>query len=500
MNPSPEFNFDNTYAGLSDKLFSRQQPTPVSKPAMIKLNKALAEQLNLNIDALQSDEGLAIFSGNSIPSGADPIAMAYAGHQFGNWVPQLGDGRAILLGEVIDRHGTRFDIQLKGAGPTPYSRNGDGRSAIGPVIREYIVSEAMAALGVPTTRALCAVSTGDSVRRESMLPGGILARVARSHIRVGTFQFFAARSDIESVKLLTDYVINRHYPDLKQSDNSALDFLKAVMQKQISLVAQWQSIGFIHGVMNTDNASVAGLTIDYGPCAFMDTYDPETVFSSIDHASRYAYQNQPAIAQWNMANLAQCLLPLINEDEKKSLDAAQQVIDSYPEQYTAAYLQHFNTKLGLSLQQQQSTADMNLVSSLLKCMTAAKSDFTNTFRTLSKCDPGKVNESTDTQLLAIFDDQTDQIRDWLRRWRERHTLETNSAAERTAIMQQSNPAYIPRNHRIEEAIQAALRNDYAPMEKLSTVLASPYEEQSGYDEYAKPPAEEEIVKATFCGT
>ena len=500
MNQSPEFHFDNTYANLSEKLFSRQQPSSVSKPGLIKLNTALAEQLKLNVAALQSAEGVSVLAGNTIPTGADPIAMAYAGHQFGNWVPQLGDGRAILLGEVVDGDGTRFDIQLKGAGPTPYSRNGDGRAAIGPVIREYVVSEAMAALGVPTTRALSAVTTGDAVHRETMLPGAILARVAQSHIRVGTFQFFAARSDIESIQLLTDYIIDRHYPEAREADNPALELLTAVMKKQAALVSQWQSIGFIHGVMNTDNASVAGITIDYGPCAFMDNYHPETVFSSIDHASRYAYQNQPPIAQWNMANLAQCLLPLIDKDEQKSVDAAQAVIDSFPEVYQLEYLQRFRRKIGLL---SEGNEDAELIASLLRCMSAGESDFTNTFRALSKCSVQRNSETDDSALIALFSDQADQaesISEWLGKWRVRQLSEAASAADRVATMQNSNPAYIPRNHRIEQVINAAVQNDYTPMEDLSSVLADPYNEQNGHEAYAEPPAREEVVQATFCGT
>lgn len=503
MNQLPEFQFDNSYARLSDKLFTRQQPTPVSKPSLIKINTALAEQLNLSAAALASDEGLAVLAGNTLPVGADPIAMAYAGHQFGNWVPQLGDGRAILLGEVVDKHGTRFDIQLKGAGPTPYSRNGDGRSALGPVIREYVVSEAMAALGVPTTRALSAISTGDAVRRETMLPGGILARVAQSHLRVGTFQFFAARGDVESIKLLTDYVIDRHYPEIRDTDNPPLELLKTVIEKQAALVAQWQSFGFIHGVMNTDNSSIAGITIDYGPCAFMDTYHPETVFSSIDHASRYAYQNQPAIAQWNMANLAQCLLPLIDDNEEKSVEAAQSVIDAYPTLYAGKYLNSFRSKLGLLAENttnETDKQDTQLIASLLQCMSSAKTDFTNTFRSLSNCSLEQGDSSKDDALVAQFSNKESDISTWLDSWRNRQTKESISPTDRVGLMQNSNPAYIPRNHRVEQVISAALVQDYAPMEELITVLENPFEDQIGREAFATPPLENEVVQATFCGT
>jgi len=403
MTQTPEFQFDNTYVNLSDKLFTRLPPTPVSKPELIAINTGLADQLGLDAQALQSAEGLSVLAGNSVPNGADPIATAYAGHQFGNWVPQLGDGRAILLGELLDKAGTRFDIQLKGAGPTPFSRNGDGRAAIGPVVREYVVSEAMAALGVPTTRALAAVATGDTVRRETALPGAILTRVAHSHIRVGTFQFFAARRDNESIKLLTEHVIDRHYPELKLADNPALALLETVLARQAQLIAHWQSIGFIHGVMNTDNASIAGLTIDYGPCAFMDVYHPGTVFSSIDHASRYSYQNQPGIAQWNCANLAQCLLPLIDPDETKSLEAAQAVIDSFPQMYTAEYLDRFGKKLGLSTAQND---DATLISDLLELMADNKVDFTNTFRSLSQCNfDNEAADTADSTFIERFNEQ-----------------------------------------------------------------------------------------------
>lgn len=503
MTQSPEFHFDNTYAKLSDKLFSRQLPTAVSNPSLIELNTSLATQLNLDVDALQSESGLSVFAGNSIPVGADPLAMAYAGHQFGGWAPQLGDGRAVLLGEVVDQQGARFDIQLKGAGRTPYSRGGDGRAALGPVIREYVVSEAMAALGVPTTRALSAVTTGDMVQRETMQPGAILTRVASSLIRVGTFQFFTARRDIESVRQLTNYIIDRHYPEVRDSEKPVLALLQAVMENQASLVAHWQSVGFIHGVMNTDNASVAGITIDYGPCAFMDTFHPDTVFSSIDHMSRYAYKNQPAIAQWNMANLAQCLLPLIDEDQDKSVEDAQAVIDSYPNVFTQMHLQRFKHKIGLSSDNatdDTNTEDTELIATLMECMQSAKADFTNSFRALSACDVDQTSANTDNALLSLFGDNKEQLSDWLNAWRARHANETTPPAQRTALMQKSNPAYIPRNHRVEQVIQAALIEDFEPMKKLIDVLGNPYEEQAGREAFTELPTESEVVRATFCGT
>jgi len=497
MNQTLEFHFDNTYANLSSKLSSQQFPEPVSNPELIAFNSKLAHQLGLNTEQLQSSDGLSVLAGNHIPNGSEPIAMAYAGHQFGHWVPQLGDGRAILLGEVLDKNGVRFDIQLKGAGPTPYSRGGDGRAAVGPVIREYIVSEAMAALGVPTTRALAAVTTGENVHRETALPGAILTRVAQSHIRVGTFQFFAARRDNDTIKLLTDHVISRHYPELSSAANPPLALLEAVLIKQARLISQWQSIGFIHGVMNTDNASVAGLTIDYGPCAFMDVYHPETVFSSIDRGSRYAYQNQPGIAQWNCANLAQSLLPLIDTNEEKSLIAAQAVIDSYPQIYTKEYLNRFRQKLGL---QSDHEDDAKLISDLLEIMADAKVDFTNTFRALSHCslDDAAVN-SCDNSIQNLFA-EPQVIAAWLERWRTRHSSEHTDSAERRSLMCRSNPAYIPRNHRIEQVIVAALQKDYTPMHTLLKLLDSPYTEQADMELYSRPPNKDEIVKATFCGT
>jgi len=511
MNQTPEFQFDNTYAKLSDKLSSQQLPQPVSEPELIAFNSALAEQLKLNSDALQSPAGLAVLAGNSLPDGAEPIASVYGGHQFGYWAGQLGDGRAILLGEILDKDAVRFDIQLKGAGRTPYSRGGDGRAPVGPIVREYIVSEAMAAMGVPTTRALAAVATGDDVWREEMQPGAILTRVAQSHIRVGTFQYFASRRDNDTIKLLTDHVIDRHYPELNAADNPPLALLESVLTNQARLVSHWQSIGFIHGVMNTDNASVAGLTIDYGPCAFMDDYHPETVFSSIDRGSRYAYKNQPGIAQWNCANLAQCLLPLIDTDEEKSRSAAQAVIDSFPEIFVQEYLSRFRKKLGLASDQDD---DLQLVSDLLQIMADAKVDFTNTFRTLSHC--SFENDSSETQNSAfeqIFaqpqpqptshptsDPISHPISKWLERWRMRHTSESSDSATRQSLMYQSNPAYIPRNHQIERVIAAATQKDYAPMHTLIKVLANPYKEQKDMEQFSQPPRKDEIVQATFCGT
>jgi len=489
--------FDNSYANLPNHFYTRQQPTPVAKPQLIKLNEALADQLGLSVPQLRTENGIAMFSGNAMPEGADPLAMAYAGHQFGNWVPQLGDGRAVLLGEVVDHHGVRHDIQLKGAGPTPYSRNGDGRAAVGPVVREFVVSEAMAALGVPTTRALCAVTTGESVYRESVLPGAILTRVALSHVRVGTFQYFAARGNHDALSELTDYVIKRHYPDVAEADNPPLALLEAVLIKQAGLMAKWQSIGFIHGVMNTDNASVAGLTIDYGPCAFMDAYDPETVFSSIDHMGRYAYQNQPGIAQWNMANLAQCLLPLIDADEQKALAAAQSVIDAFPTRFTTAYLAEFRKKLGL---QTEHSDDAGLVDSLLGIMSDQKADFTNTFRALSNTPVNTVEQQCGQQGFLNQFSNSDEAALWSERWWQRHEHEPDDVDTRQRLMQNNNPAYIARNHRVEEVIVAAQQHNYEPMNTLVDVLSAPFTESEQNVDFQSPPTEAEKVRATFCGT
>ena len=489
---SGSFNFDNSYAALPEQFYARQPPTPVSKPTLIKLNDALAEVLGLDPDDLRSEEGVKVLAGNHVPDGADPIAMAYAGHQFGNWVPQLGDGRAVLLGEIMATDGQRYDLQLKGAGPTPFSRNGDGRAGIGPVLREYVLSEAMHALGVPTTRALAAVSTGDTVIREQVTPGAVLTRIASSHIRVGTFQYFVARRDLDALKQLTSHVIARHYPDLKDTTNPALELLKAVSTKQAHLIAHWQSIGFIHGVMNTDNSSVAGITIDYGPCAFMDAYSEDTVFSSIDHASRYAYKNQPGIAQWNLANLAQCLLPLIDEDETKALTQAQAVVDHFNAEFSEAYLDRFRRKLGLSSQQD---TDAQLISDLLALMSEHQADFTLTFRGL--CD------QSGHDFIQQFT-RPDEANSWLELWRTRRAAdasETDTDDKRTyELMRKANPAYIPRNHRVEEMIQAAYLQDYEPLNKLMAVLSKPYSEQSGFEHYAHAPTEDQKVKATFCGT
>jgi uncharacterized protein YdiU (UPF0061 family) len=486
--------FDNTYARLPERFFAPTPPTPVAAPRLIKVNRALAEQLGLDPDWLASEAGVEMLAGRRLPETAQPIATAYAGHQFGQFVPQLGDGRAILLGEVVDRDGIRRDIQLKGSGRTPFSRGGDGRAALGPVLREYVVSEAMAALGIPTTRALAAVVTGEKVVRETMLPGAVLTRVASSHIRVGTFQFFAARRDNEGVRVLADHVIARHYPDAAQAENPYRALLDAVVKAQAELVARWLLVGFIHGVMNTDNMSVAGETIDYGPCAFMDAYDPGMVFSSIDQLGRYAYANQPRIAQWNLARLAETLLPLLDEDQDKAVEDAQAALAAFPPAFEAVFHHGLRRKIGLSTAEPD---DILLASDLLDLMAEAKADFTLTFRRLGDAAAGPEG---DAALRSLFADPAG-LDAWLRRWRERLAREPQDGSARRTAMNAANPAFIPRNHRVEAVIRAGVdRDDFAPFEELLTVLAKPYEDQPQFAHYAEGPQEDERVLQTFCGT
>ncbi len=488
------FPFQNTYAALPANFFARVAPTPVASPRLIKVNRPLALQLGLDPDRLESPEGAEILAGKRVPDGADPIAMAYAGHQFGHFVPQLGDGRAILLGEVIDADGVRRDIQLKGSGPTPFSRRGDGRAALGPVLREYIVSEAMAVLGIPTTRSLAAVLTGESVLRETALPGAVLTRVAASHIRVGTFQYFAARRDTEGVRRLADHVIARHYPEVADNARPYLALLGAVIARQADLVARWLLVGFIHGVMNTDNTSISGETIDYGPCAFMDHYDPAQVFSSIDEMGRYAYANQPRIAQWNLTRLAECLLPLISEDQDKAVTEAQAALGEFAELFDAAYQAGLRRKLGLFSARDD---DRVLAQDLLDAMARNQADFTLAFRRLSDAALGPDHEA---EIRQLFADPT-AYDEWAARWRQRLADEPQTPAERQAAMRSVNPAFIPRNHRVEAVIEAAVnRDDFVPFEELLTVLSKPYEDQPALSAYAEPPEPHQRVLQTFCGT
>ena len=486
--------FDNSYARLPASFYARVRPTTVSAPHLIKLNRMLALELGLDPDALATAEGTEIFAGKTVPDGAEPIATAYAGHQFGGFVPQLGDGRAILLGELVNRKGQRRDIQLKGSGRTPFSRGGDGRAALGPVLREYIVSEAMAALGIPTTRALAAVSTGDIVRRETALPGAVLTRVAASHIRIGTFQYFAARGDTEALRSLSDHVIARHYPQAASMPHPYRALLEGVIARQADLVARWLHVGFIHGVMNTDNMSIAGETIDYGPCAFLDAYDPATVFSSIDQHGRYAYANQPAIAQWNLVRLAECLLPLLAEDEEAAVEEAKAALANFGEIFNRAYLGGLRAKLGLVEEQE---GDFVLGQDLLKRMAANKADFTLTFRRLGDAASGPEG---DEAVRTLFEDPA-AYDEWAQAWRRRLGVEGGSAPGRRDAMNKVNPAFIPRNHRVEAVIAAAVDNeDFAPFEELLTVLSAPYDEQLAFAAYADPPPAGGGVYRTFCGT
>ena len=493
MNTALLFPFNNSYARLPEHFYARLSPTAVKAPRLIKLNEGLARELGLDPEKLTTPEAIEVFAGNRVPEGAAPLAQAYAGHQFAGFVPQLGDGRAILLGEVIDKNGVPRDIQLKGAGPTPFSRRGDGRAALGPVVREYIVSEAMSALGVPTTRALAAVTTGEWVMREEPLPGAVLTRVAASHIRVGTFQFFAARGDVAGLKALADYVIARHYPEAKGAANPVRALLDGVIRRQAQLIARWMLVGFIHGVMNTDNMTVSGETIDYGPCAFMDAFHPETVYSAIDQRGRYAYENQPGIAHWNLARFAETLLPLLDPDRDAAIKDAEGALAAFVTHFEAAYAAGFLRKLGLS---QQREGDEALAQDLLERMDAGNADFTLTFRGL--CDAAD-DSARDDDVARLFADPA-AFQDWASRWRARLAEEGGDTDARRASMRSVNPAYIPRNHLVAEVIAAATLNNYQPFERLNAVLAHPYADQPGFERYALPPEPHEVVHQTFCGT
>lgn len=492
---SPKFN--NSYVLLPERFYTRQAPEPVRAPGLIRINRALAEQLGIPMEWLNSPEGLQVLAGNQLAAGSEPIATVYAAHQFGGWNPRLGDGRAVLLGEVVDALGQRFDIQLKGSGRTPYSRGGDGRSPLGPVLREYIVSEAMAALGVPTSRSLAAVTTGEKVRRERSLPGGILTRVSSSHIRIGTFQYFASRDDQEAVHILADHVIKRHYPAAAKAERPYVALLQAVIARQAHLVAQWMQLGFIHGVMNTDNMLVSGETVDYGPCAFIDQYHPDKVFSSIDEQGRYAYSNQPGIAQWNLAWLARALLPLLDEDEDAAAQAGQQAIDGYVRQYEEAYDDLMRRKLGLT---RISETSKTLVQELLQGMHEADADYTLTFRRLAEL-AGPTPGSGQSDSVAGFFELPDNLAPWLDKWRLQLAAEKVPAAERQQQMLARNPVFIARNHLVEEAIRAASdRDDFEPFHRLVERLAAPCSYDASDARYAMPPQPEQVVARTFCGT
>ncbi len=489
------FGFENTYARLPEHFYARLDPTPVAAPRLVKLNVELARDLGLDPDALASPRGVEILAGNRVAEGAEPLALAYAGHQFGHFVPQLGDGRTNLLGEVVGRNGVRYDIQLKGSGRTPFSRGGDGRAALGPVLREYILSEAMAALGVPTTRALAAVTTGERVLRETALPGAVLTRVAASHLRVGTFQYFAAQGDTEGTRKLADYTIARHYPAAVQEKRPYRALLDGVITRQAQLVAQWLLLGFIHGVMNTDNTSISGETIDYGPCAFMEAYDPAKVYSSIDQHGRYAYGNQPRAMLWNLTRLAEALLPVLEQEEGSedaALASAKGSLAGFGAQFEAAYDVGLRRKLGLFTERE---GDSALIQDLLTRMAANQADFTLTFRRL--CDAA-AGPHGDEGVRALFADPS-AYDSWALGWHRR--LEQEPAQGRAAAMRKASPAFIPRNHVVEAMIVAAIeRQDFQPFAELLHVVSRPYEDSPGLERYATPARPEECVLQTFCGT
>jgi uncharacterized protein YdiU (UPF0061 family) len=486
--------FDNSYSRLPERFYARLDPTPVAAPRLIRVNRAVATLLGIDPDALASAEGVAILSGNQIAEGSQPIAQAYAGHQFGGFSPQLGDGRAILLGEVVGADGIRRDIQLKGSGPTPFSRRGDGRAALGPVLREYLISEAMAALGVPTTRALAAVTTGETVVRETPVPGAIFTRVAASHIRVGTFQYFAAQGDVEGVRILADYAIARHYPEAAEAKNPYRAFLDGVLARQADLVAQWLHLGFIHGVMNTDNTAISGETIDFGPCAFMDAYDSRAVFSSIDYQGRYAYGNQPNIAFWNLTRLAEALLPLLGADDEAGIAVAKESLAAFAPRFQAAYDRGLRRKIGLTGDGEDDTA---LVHALLTLMAEHGADFTLTFRGL--CDAATGTQGDDA-MRALFSGAAGYDA-WADRWRWRLSEQRETPEARRAAMCAVNPAFIPRNHIVEQVIVAAVSGaDFGKFEEFLEVLSRPFDFQPGRERYTLPPAPDERVLQTFCGT
>ncbi len=487
--------FDNSYARLPEAFFTRLNPTQVAAPRLVKANAALARQIGIDPEILSAPETAQVLAGNRIPAGAEPLAQVYAGHQFGNWVPRLGDGRAILLGEIVGPDGIRRDIQLKGSGPTPYSRMGDGRAVLGPVLREYVVSEAMAGLGIRTSRALAMVSTGEIVRREAPEPGAILTRVAASHIRVGTFQYFHGQRDEASIKILADHVIARHYPDLKDAADPYLALLEAVAVNTADLIASWMMMGFIHGVMNTDNCTISGETIDYGPCAFIDTFHPETVYSSIDTGGRYAYDQQPSIGLWNMTRLAETLLPLFDANQEAAIEKAKQALAAYWPRFEKAFHGGLAAKIGLPAAEQP---DVELALDLLGRMAGQQADFTLTFRRLSDAPAGDIGAKAMVRML--FDDPG-AYDDWDARWRDRLAAYGMDTAGRRRAMRAVNPAFIPRNHQVQRAIDYATQaEDFGPMEELLGVVTTPFDDHRGHEELMQPPAPDQAVTQTFCGT
>ncbi len=492
-----QFGFQNTYAQLPERFYVRLHATPGGAPSLIQLNVTLARSLGLDPAALSSTEGIEILAGRRVAEGSEPLAIAYAGHQFGHFVPQLGDGRANLLGEVMGQDGIRYDIQLKGSGPTPFSRGGDGRAALGPVLREYILSEAMAALGVPTTRALAAVLTGERVHRETSVPGAVLTRVAASHLRVGTFQYFGARRDTEGTRTLADFAIARHFPEAALSPQPYRALLECVIARQARLVAQWVLLGFVHGVMNTDNMSISGETIDYGPCAFMEAYDPQTVFSSIDRQGRYAYGNQPNAALWNLTRLAEALLPVLEQeasDTEAALTSAKESLAGFAPRFQAARSEGLHRKIGLLTMRD---GDAELAEDLLQRMSTNQADFTLTFRRL--CDATD-NPAGDAAVRTLFA-QPGAYDEWAARWRSRVNDEHVPGIDRASVMRSVNPIFIPRNHLVAAALTAAVEGgDYHPFQKLLEVVSKPYEDQPGLEAYALPARPDECVRQTFCGT
>ncbi|MFP7733465.1 protein adenylyltransferase SelO [Priestia aryabhattai] len=478
------WNLRNSYAELPNIFFTPLDPNPVSSPKIAKLNDSLAASLGLQKEQLQSQEGVSILAGNSVPKGAFPLAQAYGGHQFGHF-NMLGDGRAMLIGEQVTPSGEKVDLQLKGSGRTPYSRGGDGRAALGPMLREYIISEAMHALGIPTTRSLAVVTTGESIIREKELPGAILTRVASSHLRFGTFQFAAKWGTVENLQALADYALERHFSHIEKDERKYLSLLQEVIKRHAKLVSKWQLIGFIHGVMNTDNMTISGETIDYGPCAFMDTYDPETVFSSIDVQGRYAYQNQPGITGWNLARFAEALLPLLDQDIEKAVEIAQNAVTEFPRFYRENWLAGMQAKLGLFNEEKEDEA---LFQELLTMMKTYKADYTNTFRALT------VERLENSDLF-----ESEEFAKWHELWQQRLGRQKQSKAESQELMKNNNPAVIPRNHRVEEALEAAQKGDYSVMEALLEVLSSPYESPNELD-YCTPSAPSNQPYQTYCGT
>ncbi len=487
----PLFAFDNSYVRDLEGLYERWQAATVPAPRLLALNEDLATELGVDPEALRAPDGVAILAGTATPEGASPVAQAYAGHQFGGYSPSLGDGRALLVGEVLDVHGRRRDLHMKGSGRTPFARGGDGKAAVGPMLREYVIGEAMHALGIPTTRALAVVATGGQVVRETLLPGAVLTRVAASHVRVGTFEYAARRGDPALVKRLADHAIGRHHPHAAEADNPYLALFEAVVDAQASLVAQWMLVGFIHGVMNTDNMTISGETIDFGPCAFMDAYDPATVFSSIDHGGRYAYGNQPHIAQWNLARLAETLLPLIHTETEAAVAAATDVLATFPDRHREAWLGGMRGKLGLAGGRERDGA---LIDDLLALLGAQRVDFTSCFRALASA------LRRDAAAARSLFDEPSEFDAWADRWRARLADDARDPQAIAAAMDRVNPVYIPRNHHVEAALAAATADDLGLFERLVDVLARPFDERPGLEPYAAPAPPSFCEYQTFCGT